>query len=118
MIELEELRMAVHDVVEEAGPDVVYQPEDGVCRYVDGDQPSCLIGQALYRLGISLSQLTEWDGDSVDDACAARDIPVFEKNSDVAHYADVVQNMQDNGNPWGIALAQAEYALQNDFEEV
>lgn len=124
----------LREVVAEVGADHVYNAPIvrdsgafGMCRYVhhdgnytdsiEGDAtPGCIVGQALHRYGVSLEFLNQVEGLGADQIAikehlnrkhipAHIDPPITEKAGQVLRAA---QWEQDNGLPWGVALAKAE----------
>lgn len=101
--------------VVQAEPTKVYQRTDDGCVYADGDQPSCLIGQVLFRLGVSVRQLQAFDSEGADAGASSaasavlRNLGFPEK---VAQAARVAQAAQDVGLTWGAALHDYEQALE------
>ena len=100
MLEDQKIVDAIREVASSA-PEYVYKIPDSTtlyCLYFDHDgNPSCLIGQALAKCG-----LTE---DDVTEGSAAFDI--LTKNGfgdDVARAAASAQEKQDSGETWGSAL--------------
>lgn len=118
-IGLIELHTAIREVVEEYGEDYIYNTrrESGGkrCVYVnESGQPSCLIGKALFKLGVPLEDLASFDGDYEGDALGAVDLPVFSPSGDyrsASWFAQLVQNAQDSGQSWGEALKVGEVIL-------
>lgn len=112
---------AVHDIAKER-PEHVYIPaEDYMCRYADGDEPSCLIGHALHRLGVPVETLQKFDSINLQggDVLFIKDI--FEGWLDNANsslveidYLQYVQSWQDAGDPWAVAVEKA----QQYFDEI
>lgn len=101
--------------------DFVYTaPADGMqCLYVNGAQPSCGVGQALYRLGVPLSQLELLDPEDEADGRRTRnstpainldeiDFLPFTVDVSAAWIFGVFQQKQDTGSTWGEALHSAE----------
>jgi hypothetical protein len=99
---------ALRAVVAEFGPDHVYERgAGGACEYVRDDQPSCLIGQALHRIGVDLDFLDEREGNGASDVM--RDVRGF--STIVMFGADDAQGAQDNFYTWGEALSRFENRL-------
>ena len=115
----EEFVYAVHAIVE-SNPDFVYEPPQppgssgwsARCLYAHGGAPSCLIGQALHRVGVPVYVLEDLDNLSSDSGGTAANVmlnilsPKGISNG-VRHWAGHVQALQDTGTPWGEALATA-----------
>jgi hypothetical protein len=103
-------------IVSEQGEDFIYQPlpgTDGQCQYVHGDQPRCLVGHVLFRLGVPLDALRELDDGTganigvVDLAWALNlDMPAEAQNA-----LSAAQDRQDGGETWGVALQAARDVL-------
>lgn len=95
-------------------PDFIYPNANKGCFYWQ-DGPSCLIGQALYRLGASEATLVEYDvrvrepdcDGSIEDviACYADD---FTSTHEDASWLNGVQSEQDVGQRWGDAVRHAD----------
>jgi len=103
-------------VVDEAGRDHVYVKPDVLtgCRYVHGigssQQPGCLIGHVLHRLGLSLADLHATDEGGPD---GGEDAAITDYGSRLGLHpvtVDVLaeaQGVQDDGTPWGGAYDDA-----------
>lgn len=86
-------------------PDFVYQaPEDPAgasrgCLYVHDGCPSCLVGQAMWNLGMIDAEL---EGEE-SNHCAIRFFPRISAilDDDEIAWLGRVQERQDNGEPWG-----------------
>lgn len=94
--------------VEAKGPDYVYvEPEGDVaaCLYVHDGQPSCIVGHVLNYCG--LLGLAE-------ENKAPSNIRALREHFDSAALVvlDAAQEIQDNGEPWGEALACAEVTAE------
>ena len=101
---------ALEGAVEEMGEHYIYPPSiDGrQCRYTHGPvgdlSCGCLIGHALYRLGVSPEELNEYDEqDGVGDV-AAKDLPYW-ADWQANALATGVQSRQDDAMEWGRALS-------------
>ncbi|MEV0759614.1 hypothetical protein [Nocardia sp. NPDC050435] len=80
--------------------------EDGRkrCVYTRNGAPSCLIGHAALRLGVSLDQLRDWDGRTltgIEDVLAAEGV---DRESSEVQWLDHVQFEQDHRRSWGEAV--------------
>jgi hypothetical protein len=107
----------LREVVAEHGTETVYQQvpvmgSDGserlMCVYAHDGQPSCLIGHALHRAGVTVDELAALQGvaDELDDVLPAR--VDLDPLAESVFYA--AQFLQDDGSPWGEALTAAEEA--------
>ena len=108
-IKVSELWAEVIKVAQEQ-PDHVYEKgEAGKCNYERNGQPSCIVGHAMHRLGVSVSDLREFDA---SETSAVEDI--IEMNPDMFDKDDKLgmkllieaQNNQDQEVPWGLAVSQ------------
>jgi hypothetical protein len=103
--------------VAERGEDYVYPKEDmcpefalnSVCQYFVGSRPSCIIGQVLAYKGITAEQVTEFEGRG-GPAVVQRFFDI-DDSTQVLIYE--VQSRQDDGLPWGEALANARAFVGN-----
>lgn len=112
-------------VVEEYGEGYRYVDEFGreggedsaQCQYLHGDEPGCIVGHVLHRLGVSADTLFAFDhasagGDSQgirtlasQGALTAHGLVL---TLDALDALDFAQDAQDSGYTWGDALARAE----------
>jgi hypothetical protein len=86
-----------------------YQDGDG-CWYIRGSSPSCLVGHALWAAGLIDK---DWRG---DDRGAIVDVVLYEEwplDEDEVYWLANVQNSQDRGDAWGLAVALAD-GFNND----
>ena len=99
-----------------AAPDYVYEkPADGCAYEVDG-KPSCLVGHAMFRLGMPLDLIRRCDsvgaiGHVLDELRGEFD----ESGDDKGVYRTLLewtQCAQDSGKPWGEAVSEAEEVVQ------
>lgn len=100
MLEDQKIVDAIREVASSA-PEYVYRNPDEAnidCRYFDyGGNPSCLIGHALAKCGLTEDDVTE--GLAAFDVLGVKGI-----DEDVALAATVAQGKQDVGETWGTAL--------------
>lgn len=106
MIEVtnEQVTQAIVAVVGFAGRDYVYPTYDGSgCFYVYNDEPSCLVGRVLHRLGADIQDLRACDElGGINDAVLERvDIQMSKAAQTALRYA---QGAQDQRKTWGHAL--------------
>lgn len=115
----EELERAIREVAAES-PGYVYKRafvDDGppICAYFDGDGcPSCLVGQGLARLGVTLGSLRGLNAVGVS---ALFEDELIETGAVPERWFTVLQDAQDFGNPWGEAVKMADAALLEDDED-
>lgn len=115
----EQFTAAMREAVAERGPDFVYPlGEEGwtdggeTCRYVraDVDEPACIIGMALHKVGVPLGQFEDVEGLAADEA-----IKLLVNTSDkVKSAAADAQTRQDQGRTWGDALAAYEEGVETN----
>lgn len=100
------LMHTLREVVAEFSPGYVYE---GACSYVRNSQPSCLVAQVLYRHGMTIDEMNRWDLESDDSTVNglwnSDNLPLSELARDVLA---VAQQVQDERQSWGDALAAAE----------
>ena len=109
MITYEQLRDAIDEEVKD-NKGLVYKPpgDSKICVYVHGSKPSCLIGRALFRLGVPLETLRTFD-DRQDSGieslvCAGK----IDMDNNAMFYATNVQSRQDQGTyPWATCVSEA-----------
>jgi hypothetical protein len=95
----------LREVIFEKGEDFVYEAvgPDEECLYVHDGRPACIVGHVLVRAGVSLAELVEVE------TCTPMDThrgPAFLTWADehARRLLTRVQDGQDNGKPWGVAL--------------
>lgn len=107
------------DLLTEFGEDYVYQPqgEEQRCDYVRGEEPSCIVGQILYRAGVPLGRLREADAATYGAGVPADNLimslideGVLSSDVGVIPFLAAVQREQDAGEPWGSAVRYAKRA--------
>ena len=111
MIKVSDLWAEVKRVAAER-PDYVYQEQ--YCQYQHGGKPSCIVGHALYRLGMPVSVLAEIDSAHGEGGICASGLPgerpdlfVDDSAPDLFALAQA-QEAQDNRLPWGEAVGGVE----------
>ena len=89
-------------------PDYVYQ--EPLCRYQIDGKPSCIIGHALHRLGVSVDTLAMLDGGEQGDGVHAVNLPSYipilveeGSRSELVALGEA-QEAQDDRIPWGEAV--------------
>lgn len=101
---------ALELAVDKAGKDFVYvKPDENFgCVYVLDGAPSCLVGNALHRLGVPIEQLkthnTVTANTLMEYLSGEGIIETSERATEVLRAA---QSIQDQGYPWGAALLAA-----------
>lgn len=74
------------------------------CWYVYDDCPDCLIGDALFRLGVPIDKLKEFEGCSTESTAFAGRFDLSLQARDLFNEA---QLWQDASMPWGSCLIRA-----------
>ena len=98
-----ELENEVRKLAKE-NPDYVY-PRVRKCMYnPDKEQPGCIFGQALARLGIS--GLPE--GNTISTLIEVRKVSITEFTDRDLAWARDVQIAQDSGKTWSLAIKRAD----------
>ena len=108
-ITAENFTEAMRQAVAERGADWVYPAEDGewmldgssCCYFLLDGSPACIIGTALHKLGYGPNDVSE--GTDAFGILTRWKAPL-----DVASAAGLAQDAQDEGKPWGEALATYE----------
>lgn len=111
----EQLQEKVREIAAER-PDYVYRGNGAVgklgrCVYVRDGQPSCLIGHALWGLGLidaTLEQRGSGQGDNTGDIHSLADTLNLDIDSDSLDWLSQAQYRQDVGRPWGEAVQLAD----------
>lgn len=105
---------ALNAAVDEKGSDYVYEGGRMSRTYVAYDEPSCIVGNALHRLGVSISTLTEMDRRTIDGAAISsrKVLDVLEGSgfildNDAVMLLATAQVLQDAEIPWGDAVRMA-----------
>lgn len=113
---------ALQGGVKEKGEDFIYVNREGIsslnddgyhsgtpCHYVHGpDEPGCIVGNALHRLGVSLIALSEYEEKSayqIVNGLVADEIITCD--NDAKTLLILVQNKQDYGVSWGESVKYA-----------
>ncbi|GAA0641496.1 hypothetical protein GCM10009548_02140 [Streptomyces malaysiensis subsp. malaysiensis] len=113
MIEItsEQLEATLREVADER-PDYVYMaPADtDLCSYVHDDGngvqiPGCIVGHALFRLGVPLAALSQREGLGAADVIGATTNLCWSDPAALA--AETAQTAQDDGTPWARAMRLA-----------
>lgn len=100
-----ELLAALQGRVAEMGADYVFDSSDG-CRYVIDNEPACIIGCALYDLGITSYELGAYDANG---GAFADELPYWDDER-TERLAVIAQGSQDMGRTWSRAVSIAEAA--------
>jgi hypothetical protein len=119
VIDLQDALTALEGVIEDApeGRETLYQAPRGSCVYYDEDKnaPSCGVGHALYRLGVSEEWLQTLDHTSLGGSCSAQggsfvhvlNRAGFELTTAAQTAFGEFQSCQDTGDTWGASLDHA-----------
>jgi hypothetical protein len=112
----------LREVVAEKGSDYVDETQSTRgCVYTHEGKPSCLIGHVLHRFGYSVENLHGFDmrgeyigSNGIHEIIKDRLVPA----DDVAlKTLRAAQEEQDDGMPWGDALAEAESVFRREVAE-
>lgn len=117
----EDALRALREAVAEKGAEYVYELENDLdsCKYVKDGEASCLVGNALHRLGVPIEVLTELDyaylgnTSATIDQTAALDVLMAHSvtlSSEAVTALQNAQRSQDRTDTWGKALRAAEYS--------
>lgn len=109
---------ALNEVVAEFGEDYVYERRNqnnhlgmsGRCVYVHNGAPDCLAGKVLRKLGLTLEQLSQQEGNGCTNFSA-----YFSR--DVLSVLRAAQEQQDTGATWGVARDKA-FELASSYYSV
>lgn len=128
LIDTDRALALLHEVVD-PDPGFVYRPGTSAqgnssCVYVRDGEPSCLVGHVLARAGVAVEDLARMDEGTPDsgtedepagDGDSESAFEVLWENGALPDYLEVthdaadilihVQSRQDQGTPWGDALA-------------
>lgn len=111
------LRKALQEAVAEREADYRYKEHFANCRYQDQGEPSCIVGLALSKMGVSIDKLDEMDNNcdvfstSVDALCSAELFPIKLNKTEVQALSEA-QACQDQGGTWGEALKAYDQSLK------
>lgn len=119
-----EFTAAMEAAIAERGPDWVYPRGqygwgfgqlDHACLYVraDVDEPACIIGAVLHRLGFPLRRLREHEAQGSDEVL---DTLLPELDPAVRSAASAAQDRQDDGFSWGYVLDAYRDTLAEEAE--
>lgn len=105
---------ALNAVVDEKGGDYVYEGGRMSRTYVAYDEPSCIVGNALHRLGVPIPTLVEVDRSAIggEVVSSRKVLDVLESSgfildNDAVMLLATAQVMQDAEIPWGDAVREA-----------
>lgn len=83
-------------------------PEEYVSQY---EGQGCIVGQALTNLGVGAKDLVHCEHHHAE--AAVEMLGLTEDGDGLARFLTSVQNHQDVGEPWGMAVKQADEAVAN-----
>lgn len=111
VIELDDVRRAGAELLDEFGRDHVYERVGGTaCLYEYRGEPSCFVGRIMHRLGVPVDVLAEWDHDPIDLTDGAV-LPGVALDDLARAWLAAAQTWQDRGESWGAAYAAGDDAL-------
>lgn len=109
----------VRETIADKGEDYVYSPVRGasssegtMCAYFYEGKPSCLIGQWMNRYH-GVTDAGVFEGDEARTVVPAILLNVEHKAAD---FLQELQEEQDRGLPWGLALEKALTHMENRIE--
>jgi len=73
------------------------------CRYVVDGEPSCLVAHVLTRAGVDVTDLEVVESTSPDNVTVSPQFAAWADGPSL-HLLAAVQEEQDNGVPWGLAV--------------
>ena len=108
----------LNEIVAEFGADYVYPDYQNGCHYMIDGEPSCLVGQVLYKWGVDISILDR-DGVYRDESLYAsysnrvllhyKDQGILELSPEAKNVLTEAQYNQDSGTTWGESVRRAAY---------
>lgn len=118
---IQEVLPLLDAAVEDRGADWVYPTEAALngCHYFATDQdvedgafteegaPACIVGWVLDRLGVTVTDIVTDIGDYNETTGVDTLAAIIPMDVDTVEVLQHVQNQQDNGTPWGIAVPEA-----------
>jgi hypothetical protein len=120
-VDAAELQAAMREMADE-NPNKIYKKafiDDGVpvCAYFDEDGcPSCLVGQGLSRLGLTMESVKGHNTDGTGDLIKAGII--VDADDALAEWLENAQSYQDTGFKWSEAIGAADnQEAENNREE-
>lgn len=114
---LPELVKTVREIAAE-NPDKVYEAPNalGMCLYMHGDEPGCIFGHALLRLGVPPEAIGGVRG-NIRTVLFDRGVISSPFGSDrLVVWCRAVQHLQDNRIPWGEAVNCADDEQEDRHE--
>lgn len=100
---------SLSEVVREYGPEHAYARPDGRCTYTEDEAPSCLVAQALYRLGVPLTTLADFDRQAFGSIMYVMLPEGLTIDADAREVFGAAQTVQDGGARWNTALIEAQH---------
>lgn len=94
-------------------PEYVYQQPFGMCVYVSGGCGSCLIGQALFNLGLIDASLERTIHNGATAFGLIEHLGLDIENTELVWLRNV-QFAQDSHAPWGEAVNHADDEVSRD----
>lgn len=79
----------------------------GMCMYVLDSQPSCIVGRGAWDVGLINAEF-EHHQDNESDVSGLLDGLALELDEFERYWLSEAQEQQDNGEPWGAAVALAD----------
>lgn len=121
LIDAEIALRTLDECVKERGPDYKYRAVAGgsrakQCLYWHPDNtPGCIVGLALYKLGVPKEHLVRWNHCAIGLALKDMNATGITNSTLLAELIfQAAQVDQDNGAPWGEAVAHARRNYENN----
>lgn len=95
-------------IIAARNPLFVYHDNGGFCEYVRDGQPSCLIGRALWELGLIDATMEDIPQNCSGAKELLTDQLALQLDLDELHWLDLVQGCQDAKDPWSEAVSKAD----------
>lgn len=98
----------------ERGADYIYPlAEMGACVYTDDSQPSCMVGLALYRAGVTVPELEAMDIEGIGGIDLVTLPERVYLTPTARKVMNAAQQCQDTGETWLDALYAAELMYEH-----
>jgi hypothetical protein len=106
-IDLDRAKELLEEVVK-GNEDFIYAPpaDENACVYQHEGKPSCVVGQALFKAGVTPEELERMDDQGIIKIATLPDRVTL--TDEARDYFDIAQSIQDTSrDTWGYALQAA-----------
>jgi hypothetical protein len=111
-VSMQQARDLAAMAVEERGPDYIYDTNEFGCVYFAApNEPSCMVGYILHRLGIDSEELYESCVNNDAGVVTLVNTDIISCDLGVQEYLTTLQTKQDVGECWANAYLEAENEL-------